>query len=589
MLLQLSVGLSFILGGTSPTDSLLTPFEKSSGKNTATYSEIIDYYKKLDAKFSNIQMAECGTTDVGKPLHAVVLSAGRVFDPEKIRRQDKRVVMIVNGIHPGEPDGIDASMMLARDFAMNMRLTQHLSKTVVVIVPVYNVDGCLNRGTWRTNQNGPAKHGFRGNAQNLDLNRDFIKCDAANTRSLVKLIRQWDPDVFIDTHVSDGADYQYTLTYIATQKDKVHPALAAYMQNDMVPRLDKALADAGHEPCPYIETIKDIPDSGFYAFLETPRYSTGYTTLFNTLGFVVETHSLKPFDQRVAATYHFIKECIALVNKDNEVIKNVRRKAAESTLTQNVFALQWKLDSSRYENFLFKGYEAVYKAGKATGLPQVHYDRAKPYEKPVKYFNTYSSKTHVSKPAAYLIPQSHAKVIELLKLNGVKLHRLKNDVTLEAEVYYITHYKTYTRSYEGHYPHYDIQAEKRTGKQNFFAGDYVVMMNQPANRFILETLEPQGNDSYFAWNFFDACLHQKEYFSPYTFEEEAAKILFENDSLRAELEKKKKEDEAFAKSAYQQLDFIYKNSGWYEQTHNRYPVARLLSDPVMLPVAAVVD
>jgi hypothetical protein len=212
----------------------LTPFELSSDKNyTATYPEIIPYYQKLSTLYpQQMRLINYGTTDVGKPLTLVVLSRDKVFDPSLIKKQNKRVLLINNGIHPGEPEGIDASMMLARDLLKKNALPKNV---VICMIAVYNIDGCLNRGLSRINQNGPRAYGFRGNYRNLDLNRDFIKADSRNALAFEKILNTWNPEIFLDNHTSDGADYQYVMTLIETQKDKQNPILAEYTSKTLSP------------------------------------------------------------------------------------------------------------------------------------------------------------------------------------------------------------------------------------------------------------------------------------------------------------------------------------------------------------------
>ncbi|HEX3386851.1 MAG TPA: M14 family zinc carboxypeptidase, partial [Mucilaginibacter sp.] len=226
----------------------LTPFEKSSDKNyTATYAEIIAYYQNLAKQYSQMKLINYGTTDVGKPLTLVVLSRDKVFDPALIKKQNKRVLLINNGIHPGEPEGIDASMMLARDLLKKNKLPKDV---VICIIAVYNIDGCLNRGLSRINQNGPRAYGFRGNYRNLDLNRDFIKADSKNALAFEQILNTWNPEVFLDNHTSDGADYQYVMTLIETQKDKQNPILADYTSKTLSPELYKRMKTSGYEMTP---------------------------------------------------------------------------------------------------------------------------------------------------------------------------------------------------------------------------------------------------------------------------------------------------------------------------------------------------
>ncbi|MDQ2795271.1 MAG: hypothetical protein M3Y12_14865, partial [Bacteroidota bacterium] len=285
-----------------PAPAWRTPFENDpKGNTTTTYAECIGYYQKLAAAYpAHLHLAEAGPTDSGQPLHEVVLSADGDADPASTRRKNRRVLFVQNGIHPGEPEGIDASMMLARDLMQQKSLGKLLENVTVVIVPVYNIDGMLNRNsTTRVNQNGPAAYGFRGNARHLDLNRDYIKQESRNARSFAALFQKWQPDVFVETHTSNGADYQHTMTLIATQHSKLAPALGQYLQNQLLPALYQGMGQKKWPMTPYVDFEGPTPESGLRAFLETPRYSTGYAALFNTIGFMPETHMLKAFAPRV--------------------------------------------------------------------------------------------------------------------------------------------------------------------------------------------------------------------------------------------------------------------------------------------------
>lgn len=554
----------------------LTPFELSKDKNySATHAEAIAYYQKLAKLYPQMRMIDYGMTDVGKPLTLIVLSKDKVFDPALIKKQDKRVLLINNGIHPGEPEGIDASMMLTRDLLKGNKLPKDV---VICIIAVYNIDGNMNRGHSRANQNGPDAYGFRGNYRNLDLNRDFIKADSRNALAFTQILNTWQPEVLLDNHVSDGADYQYVMTLIETQKDKQNPLLADYTAKVMTADLYKGMKKSGFEMIPYGAGESGLPDSGIVSFMETPRFSTGFAAQHNMISYMTETHMLKPFDKRLYATYNFMEQLIAICQRDAKTIGQLRKKVDAQVSKQKSFDLAWALDQSKVDTITFKGYQAAYKPSEVSGLPRLYYERNKPYTKTIKFFNTYKATVTIDKPVAYVIPQAWGKVIDLFKLNGVAMKRLTHDTTLNLQMYYIADYKTGTRPYEGHYIHTGVKLTPVDSKIKFYAGDYVVYANQPINRYIVETLEPQGVDSFFAWNFFDSVLGQKEYFSDYVFEDIAAALLKADPELRKKLDEEKAKDPKLAGSADAQLNFVYRNSPYFEKTYLRYPVGRLLTD-----------
>ncbi|MGI4804694.1 MAG: M14 family zinc carboxypeptidase, partial [Janthinobacterium lividum] len=285
------------------TQAQITPFEKDPQKNTtATYAQIVAYYQQLDKQYDQLKVYNIGTTDIGKPLQLIVLSKDKIFDPAILKKQNKRIILINNGIHPGEPEGIDASMMLVRDLLKKNALPKDV---VVCMIAVYNIGGCLNRGLSRINQNGPAAYGFRGNARNLDLNRDFIKADSKNVLGFMEIVNTWKPDVFLDNHTSDGADYQYVMTLIETQHNKQNPILADYTAKTLTPELFLRMKKSGFEMTPYVESEETSPDSGIVGFLETPRYSSGFVAQRNIISYITETHMLKTFAPRVYSTYDF--------------------------------------------------------------------------------------------------------------------------------------------------------------------------------------------------------------------------------------------------------------------------------------------
>lgn len=553
-----------------PTPGLLTPYERSQGKETATYAQLIRYYQQLDQHYAQAKLMVVGKTDVGKPLHVLLLSADNSFTP----RPDRVTLLIINGIHPGEPEGIDACMMLARDLLATGKLPKNM---LLAILPVYNVDGCLNRGVSRVNQNGPDTYGFRGNARNLNLNRDFIKADAENTRAFQRLFHTLNPQVLIDNHTSNGADYQHTVTYFATQKDKLHPLVSGYMTRTFQPALDSALTASGFPPAPYVNNFKDTPESGLLGYNDSPRYSTGYAALFNCFGFTLETHMWKDYPARVRGSYAFDAEAIRLCARDARQILANKQRADAAVQTQKAFALTYKLDRSRTDSVTFMGYEAAYKPSNVSGLTRLYYDRSKPFTKRIPYQNNFVADISVDKPAAYLIPQGWPDIIERLKRNGVRLQTLPADTLLTVTAYYIADYKSPARPFEGRFLHTGVTIRAEPQRIQFYKGDCLVTTDQSTNRFIVETLEPRGIDSFFAWTFFDSVLDQKEYFSDYIFEDTAADLLRTDPALQQQLDARRATDKAFADNADAQLDFIYRRTPYYEKTHNRYPVYRLES------------
>ncbi|MFK7932308.1 MAG: hypothetical protein AB8G22_02285 [Saprospiraceae bacterium] len=556
----------------------LTPFEKDAQRNsTPTYQEVISFYEQLAEQHpQQFKFTPHGATDSGFPLHLGVLSSDGNFSPTA----DKLTIFVNNAIHPGEPCGVDATMLLVRDY-LEKKVFDLGENITLVFVPFYNIGGGLNRGGYsRANQEGPHAHGFRGNAKNLDLNRDFIKCDSRNAQTFNQLYAKWQPDIFVDNHTSNGADYQYTLTLIPTQHNKLSEPLSGYLQNRMLPYLFNEMAQRKWEMTPYVYA-RETPDEGIYGFLDLPRYSSGYAALHHALSFMPETHMLKPFGDRVQSVYEFMQTVIQLAKKEHETIRKIRADAIKMDRTADSLAINWTLDPTLADTIQFKGYTAKYKPSAVSGLDRLYYDRNEPFTKSIPHFNYYKTTAKVAVPRAYIIPQAWEKVIERLRWNGVEMQQLADSISLSVEQQYIEDYESRKSPYEGHYLHSNVTTRSVTNTVKFRAGDYVVFTDQSSIRYLVETLEPTAPDSYFAWNFFDAILQQKEYFSSYVFEDTAAEMLVENPDLAAALAAAKQQDSTLLNSARQQLDFIYKRSPYYEQTHQLYPVARWNGERVL--------
>lgn len=558
------------------TSEYITQFEKSEGKETATYTETIDFYIKLAKEFPQINIQTIGETDSGYPLHLVTYNLDGDFNFKKLQ-ENKTIILINNGIHPGESDGIDATMMFFRDLAIEKIASPE--NTVITTIPIYNIGGALNRNSsTRANQNGPESYGFRGNALNYDLNRDFIKADTKNAKTFAKIYHLVKPDIFIDNHVSNGADYQYTLTHLFTQHNKLGLDLGAYLNEDLMPKLEQKLSEDKWDITPYVNVYNSVPEKGFSQFMDYPRYSSGYTTLWNTVGMMVETHMLKPYNKRVEGTYVILNKMLEIAETDGHKIKELRAKSNKEILELTKYPVQWEIDTTKTTTLNFKGYEADTLISAITGFNRLKYDTARPFTKPVTYQNYYKPSETIEIPNAYLLKKSNYKVLDLLKENNISYTLLKKDTLVEVESYKIDSYETQKNSYEGHYPHFDTKVSTSVKEVQFSQGDIFIPVKQEGIRYILETLEPSATDSFFNWNFFDTILQQKEGFSPYVFEDVALQLLQENKLLNEAFQLKKNSDDKFANNWYAQLQYIYQNSEYYEDAHLQYPVYRVTND-----------
>ncbi len=550
----------------------LTRFEISKGLESAPYEEAVAWYQKLDKDFSTVKMQAFGNSDAGLPLHVVLTNKTGNFSQVYLKNQV--LILINNGIHPGEPDGIDASMMLVRDIVTKKYSIPN--NVTLAIIPVYNIGGALNRGRLsRVNQNGPLAYGFRGNSQNLDLNRDFTKNDSKEAQTFATIFHFLKPDIFIDNHVSDGADYQHTMTLLTTQYEKLGLHLGAFLKKEFEPSIYNEMRKRNWPLFPYVNFETDLPETGMDMFYDPPRYSSGYASLFQCIAFVPETHMLKPYSDRVKSTYDLMLSIIETAGEKAKQIKKAKQQELQSLLDASSLPLAFKLDSTKFDTVTFLGYEAGQKTSAVTGQNRMYYDRAKPFAKQVQYNNAYLPNNIVKVPKAYILQQGYADVVAALQRNQVQMIQLKKDSTITVEEIRIEDYKSLARPYEKHHKNHSVKTKLKTVAVLIKAGSYYIPTQQAAKRYLVEVLEPTGDDSFFAWNFFDGILQQKEGYSNYRWEDVAAEIIEKNSDIKAQLESKKLQDPAFAKNASAQLDFVYKLSSYYEPTHNLYPVYKL--------------
>ncbi len=556
------------------SNTFITHFEKTGGLETPEYHDVINYFKELSNTYPELSVFEMGETDAGYPLHLVVYDSDGKTQLNTLKNSTKNKVLINNGIHPGESDGIDASMLLLRDIVQNDSLKKSYQNTLIAVIPIYNIGGSLNRNSHtRANQNGPIEYGFRGNTRNYDLNRDFVKQDTKNAAAFAEIFHTLDPDVFIDNHVSNGADYQYAITHLFTQHNKLGGALGKFIETQMRPALEKAMMQKKIPITPYVNVWGGTPNQGWSQFYDSPRYSTGYTTLFNTFGMMVETHMLKPYKIRVEQTYELLLSMLDFTEDRSADIKTIRKNAIHEILKKKTYPITFEINPKKEPSIIqFRGYEASVVDSKVTSGKRLFYDASKPYLADVNYYNEYRAAKETTIPKAYILKQGWHRVVERLDNNQIFYTQFEKDTTLVVESLHVDDYKTRSSAYEGHYLHYNTSIKIDSIAAHFSKGDLYIPLNQKGARYLLETLEPEATDSFFNWNFFDTVLQQKEGYSGYVFEDIAEQILKENTLVKDAFVTKMTSDKDFAKNPRAQLDFIFKGSNHYEKAHLLLPI-----------------
>lgn len=553
----------------------LTPYEQGNLNQTTTWADCIAWYHDLARQYPAVlRFEQVGVSDAGVPIHAGVVSSDGVFDRAAIKAAGRAVFFNNNGIHPGEPEGVDGCMALVRDLCLEPERLAALGTTVFLFVPLYNVDGAFNRAdTSRVNQDGPEQFGFRGNSRHLDLNRDFVKCDTLTARVFNELFTAWDPDVMVDTHTSNGADYSYTMTLIHTQADKLGGGLGEFLRAEMLPAMYAGMDARGWPTCPYVNPVQDSPDHGIAEFLETARFSTGYAALHHTIGFMPETHMLKPFRDRYESMRALVDVALAFTVQNAPRIQALRRAAKDAGRMQAEWPVRWKMDEANPSSFRFKGYEAKYKKSVLGDYSRLYYDRSSVWERDIAYYNRFPVDASVPAPQAYVVPQQWREAIERLEWNGVRMERIDADRMQQVAYYQIDSVTSRSTAYEGHMFHDDVVLERRHASVQLRAGDVLVPLDQDNARYAVETLEPLAHDSFFRWGFFNSVLEKKEAYSEYVFEDEAERLLAQEPELAAKFEQWKGAHPGLLTNQEAVLDFIFANCARYREPEwRRYPV-----------------
>ncbi|MGB0979831.1 MAG: hypothetical protein ACPGVV_10570, partial [Croceimicrobium sp.] len=409
---------------------------EKSANEAWSYEELIASYKQLDQNYLNANFIEVGPTDAGPDLSLFLIQKEPFNSGLSLSElaEGKLVTLINNGIHPGESCGMDASLLFAKEV---LEAGGPEAGQLIAIIPVYNIGGSLQRRpNTRANQNGPVEQGFRGNASNRDLNRDFIKADALNTFSFWALYQQLRPHIFIDTHTSNGADYPYTISLIASQKDKLAPPLARFLEEEMAPALYKGMAK-NWPMIPYVNVFGRTPNDGYAAFMDLPRYASGYTALFHSLGFITEAHMFKPYPDRVAATFEFLNQSLSFAELEESAIKEAFKAAQAWELEADAFPVAWTLDSTDQRKLPFNSYDYSYTKSSLGNYQRLQYDRTKEIALEIDYYPSYRAKAMAAKPKYYVIPQAWRDVILRLQYHNIQMTALDRDTIIQVESTYL--------------------------------------------------------------------------------------------------------------------------------------------------------
>ncbi len=568
-----------------------THAERTDYRETPRYDETVAFSRLLATSSSLIRYTTFGTSNQNRELPLLIAAKDKTFTPQSARRAGKAVVMIQGCIHAGESDGKDAGLALLRDIVINKLDERLLERVVLLFIPIYNVDGHERFSPYnRMNQNGPEAMGWRANATNLNLNRDYMKADAPETRAWLKLWNEWTPDLFVDCHTTDGADFQYNVTYQFEHHAGVAAPVRDWTNRAFNERIFPATEREGNLLSPYIQ-LRDNrePTRGMDMFIATPRFATGYVPLRNRPALLIETHSLKSYRSRVRGTYDLLRATLDEVNRDTQSLLQAVKRADEATIKDNAsydasrkFPLRFEL-SDKATNINFKGTESRTELSEISGASRVIYT-GKPQTFTLPFYDEATLSVSVTPPLYYVVPAEWRDVIEVLRAHGIELNRLNRETTIEVENYRLRDFKWSASSFENRVL-VTFKSELVRERRTLPANSIIISLAQPAAAVAMNLLEPDAPDSLAAWGFFNSAFEQKEYGEDYVLEKLAREMLARDAKLRAEFEERIRTDRAFTASANARLRFFHERSPFWDKNLNLYPVARIttgLNSPLNL-------
>ncbi|MFT5546280.1 M14 family metallopeptidase [Rheinheimera aquimaris] len=546
----------------------VSPAELSGLKESPDYNTTIAYLRKLVDSSDLLEMEQFGTSAQGRALYLVKASAAL----HKIAQNPQRPLLLVQaGIHSGEIDGKDAGLMLLRDIAHGDK-AKLLANADLLFIPVFSADGHERRSaTNRMNQRGPVLQGWRATAQNLNLNRDYSKADAPEMQALLGVLNKYQPDLYIDVHVTDGEDYQYDVTYGFNEPfAAISPNAASWLAKLYRPAVNSALENAGHIPGPLVFGVdsKDF-SKGLSGWTASPRYSNGYGDVRHLPTVLVENHSLKPYRQRVLGTYILLEQSLKLLNEQGKAL--ILARQADMQARPKRMVLSYK--ASEQPDFInFKGMSYQLRPSEISGDSYVYWTgEPKLYEKLPLYWDKVADK-EVPVPTAYWLPPEQHQVIARLKLHGIDVTTLDKPTKVSVQQLNVVAYRFADKPFEGHFMLRDARFNKQTVSRTLPAGWVKVSTDQALGRLAVALLEPTAPDSFFSWGFFPGMFERTEYFEPYAIEPLIERMLVQQPELKAQFEQALTQDETLRANPRERYNWFYQKMPYYDQAYLKYPV-----------------
>ncbi|MBR5912595.1 MAG: M14 family metallopeptidase [Bacteroidales bacterium] len=574
-LLPLLLAFFFMVACTSKDVDLTTTFEKSNCLETDDYEGTIAYAKQLAKQFKEVHYQSIATTAQGREVPLLIVDENGYTKPKKIRKSGKTIILVESCIHPGEPNGKDAMFLLIRNMLRGRENGDLLKDFSFLFLPVLSPDGLANFSPFnRINQNGPLEMGWRVNANGFNLNRDFTKLDTPELRGFVEMFNRWQPDLFFDTHATNGADYQYVTTYSIEDFGNYDPNISDWLNRVWEPKIKTAMADLGFPITRYIEFHPwGDPTAPLFDESFSAMFSEAYTTARNCPGILIETHMLKPYKDRVLSTYNMIVETLRIISDNPEIFKNALAEAKKNDLSVKEIPInmQSELNDTLWTDFLGYHFDTVH--SDITGGWYYAYDITRPETRRTMRFRATRPEKTLAVPKEYIIPAQYKEVIDIVKAHGFEMSLLKSEKTLKVSTYRFDNVSFAPLPSEGRcrVAHFDVV--EITKDVTFPKGSAVVKTTQNGIRLLMNLLEPEMQGSLFEWGFFNNVLQRVEYFEVYKMEPMAREMLAADPFLAEQFQQWKAALPADKPlSQYEILNWFYERSPYFDKNYRVYPI-----------------
>jgi murein tripeptide amidase MpaA len=584
-LIVFSIVVSLSIPGFSQQDKLVSYFEKSGFKETPRYSETYAFSQQLDASSKKITLLNYGTSPQGRELFCLVADKDGLTDPTLIHQKNRVVLFVEACIHAGEPDGKDAGFLLLLDLVNNPDKQTWLDRVTIVFIPIVSPDGHERFGPFnRINQNGPVEMGWRTNAQNLNLNRDFLKAEAPEMQALLAFFNTWEPDFFIDCHVTDGADYIYPITYSMETKGNMNEGQTAWQKEVYLPYVTEKMEKEKCPIFPYVNFRQWFNiESGLSNWATPPALSTGYSAVTNCPGLLIEAHMLKDYKTRVFSTYHMIRFSAEILNREADKIIALNKFADEECVAESFrkkpFSLDFEMTGDSVP-VLFKGMEYKFNKSEITGNDYISYsDKQKDYQ--LWYFEALEVTEMAWLPAAYVVPAEYSHIEKLLQFHKIAYRKTTVDTEVEMDSYRFTNVEFANRPYEGHQRISSFKKDSIRYKKTVHKGSLIIPVSQPKARLIAHIFEPGSPSSLLQYGYFNSVFEQKEYGESYVLEKTASEMIAKDPQLKKAFEEALKENPELANDFYGKLNWFYFHSPYADPWLSVYPIGKIFDNSLL--------